>query len=75
MTKGACDRFGDCMVVIVDEAKFWVEVLTDYMGWDEESQERWANDQIRRMGAGDESLDATMTLDQAVNKRIHKKRT
>ena len=37
MTKGACDRLGDCMVIIVDEAKFWVEVLQDYMGWDEES--------------------------------------
>ena len=74
MTKGACDRLGDCMVFIVDEAKFWVEVLQDYMGWDEESQERWANDQIRRMTLSDGS-EAKMTLDEAVNRRINKKKT
>ena len=35
-------KMGDCFVAFVDEMKFWQEVITEFMEWDEESQERWA---------------------------------
>ena len=35
-------KMGDCFVAFIDEAKFWQEVITEFMEWDEESQERWA---------------------------------
>jgi len=32
-----CDRVGDCVLVVLDEGKFWIEVFTEFMEWDEES--------------------------------------
>ena len=31
------DRIGDCIYCVVDEIKFWAEVLAAVMEWDEES--------------------------------------
>lgn len=27
----------DCLIALADEAKFWQEVITEFMEWDEES--------------------------------------
>lgn len=32
-----CDKFGDCIIAVLDEVKFWVEVFQATMEWDEES--------------------------------------
>ena len=36
-----CDRLSekmqDCLIALADEAKFWQEVITEFMEWDEES--------------------------------------
>ena len=30
-------KMGDCAIAFVDEMKFWQEVITEFMEWDEES--------------------------------------
>ena len=41
--KSMCDRVGDCAIAVLEEGKFWIEVFTEFMEWDEESQQRWAD--------------------------------
>lgn len=43
------DRIGDCIYCVVDEVKFWGEVLASVMEWDEESQAKWAEGQFEKM--------------------------
>jgi len=43
------DRIGDCIYCIVDEVKFWAEVLAAVMEWDEESQAKWAEEQMIKL--------------------------
>jgi len=31
------DKLGDGLVAVLDEAKFWGEVMAEYMEWDESS--------------------------------------
>ena len=35
--KSACDYMSDCAMAVIDEGKFWVEVFTEFMEWDEAS--------------------------------------
>ncbi len=43
------DRIGDCIYCVVDEIKFWAEVLAAVMEWDEESQAKWAEGQYEKL--------------------------
>jgi len=43
------DRIGDCIYCIVDEVKFWAEVFAAVMEWDEESQSKWAEEQMSKL--------------------------
>ena len=36
------DKLGDGIVGVLDEGKFWMEVLAEYMEWDESSAQRIA---------------------------------
>lgn len=70
-SRSICDRVGDCALAIIDEGKFWVEVFSEFMEWDEMSQQRWADAQMRKLnsdmtGRGSQDNDASkMTLQQA----------
>jgi hypothetical protein len=37
------DKLGDGIIAALDEAKFWTEVIAEYMEWDESSAQRIAN--------------------------------
>ena len=37
------DKLGDGIIATLDEAKFWTEVIAEYMEWDETSAQRIAN--------------------------------
>ena len=70
-----CDYAGDCALAIIDEGKFWVEVFTEFMEWDEMSQQRWADAQMRKLntdtgGTRPKQTDSSnLTLQQAVKLR------
>ena len=34
------DRLGDATLRVLDEVKFWGEVITEFMEWDESASER-----------------------------------
>jgi hypothetical protein len=38
------DKVGDGVISVLDEIKFWGEVVSEYMGWDESSAKRIAAD-------------------------------
>ena len=38
------DKLGDCAYCIVDEFKFWIEVIQAFMEWDEEGRQRWVEE-------------------------------
>ena len=76
-----CDRVSDCALAVVDEGRFWVEVFTEFMEWDEASQQRWADAQLSKLhtettGRKSESKSPNsnkMTLQEAVKTRTLKK--
>ena len=39
----ANDKIGDSVVGVLDEMKFWTEVISEYMEWDETSAQRIAD--------------------------------
>ncbi len=41
--KSCSDYMSECALAVLDEGKFWVEVFTEFMEWDEASQQRWAD--------------------------------
>lgn len=45
--KGCCDKMGDCVLAVLDECKFWVEVFLAVMEWDEEGHRKWAERQMQ----------------------------
>ena len=57
-------KMGDCFVAFIDEAKFWQEVITEFMEWDEESQERWAQNQLKKF-----TRESDLTLEQSLERR------
>ena len=36
-------------MAVLDEGKFWIEVFTEFMEWDEVSQQRWADAQLQKL--------------------------
>ena len=44
-----CDKFGDCVLAVLDEGKFWIEVFSAFMEWDEEGRQKWADEQMDSM--------------------------
>ena len=57
-------KMGDCAIAFVDEMKFWQEVITEFMEWDEESQERWAQNQLKKF-----TRESDLTLEQSLERR------
>ena len=47
--KSFCDYVGDCALAALDEGKFWIEVFTEFMEWDEEGQQRHAERQLEQL--------------------------
>ena len=47
--RSVCDTLGDCAMAVIDEGKFWVEVFTEFMEWDEEGRQKWADEQMDSM--------------------------
>ena len=43
------DKLGDGLVACLDEAKFWTEVVAEYMEWDESSAQRIAQQYKQEM--------------------------
>ena len=37
------DKLGDTIVAVLDEFRFWTEVIAEFMEWDETSAQRIAN--------------------------------
>ena len=38
---------GDMLLLILDEIKFWGEVFSAFLGYDEQAQSQWAERQMR----------------------------
>ena len=58
------EKMSECVVALVDELKFWQEVITEFMEWDEASQQRWADAQLKKF-----NRESDMTLEDSVKKR------
>lgn len=37
---------GDLIIAILDEIKFWIEVLQAFMEWDEQNHQQWIQRQL-----------------------------
>jgi hypothetical protein len=38
--------FGDLLLAILDEIKFWIEVIQAFMEWDEQNHQQWIQRQL-----------------------------
>lgn len=43
-----CDKLGDCVIAVIAEASFWVDVFRTTMNWDEESVIRDAEEKLKQ---------------------------
>jgi alpha-amylase/alpha-mannosidase (GH57 family) len=46
--KSACDKLGDCVIAILEEGSFWMDVFRTTMNWDEESVIRDAQEKLKQ---------------------------
>jgi len=43
------DSLGDCLLIILDEIKFWGEVISAFLGYDEQAQTQWMERQMHAL--------------------------
>ena len=61
------ENLGDCLLWVLDEVKFWGEVIAAFMEWDEESHQRWADEQMKAMQG--HIRDLKVIEEKAIKKR------
>jgi hypothetical protein len=44
---GFIESLGDFILLILDEIKFWGEVISAFLGYDEQAQNQWVERQMR----------------------------
>ena len=44
---GFIESIGDLILLILDEIKFWGEVISAFLGYDEQAQNQWVERQMR----------------------------